>query len=51
MKKITLFIIFAAIAQTTFSQKIDKIINAKEVARIEGILSADARSQGFYPGN
>ena len=52
MKKITLFIIFAAIAQTTFSQKIDKIINAKEVARIEGILSADDMQgrRAFTPG-
>ncbi|MBG9376530.1 M20/M25/M40 family metallo-hydrolase [Panacibacter sp. DH6] len=51
MKKISLLLL-SAISTTCFSQKIDKLINAKEVERIEKTLSADDM-QGralFTPG-
>lgn len=40
MKKISLLLL-SAISTTCFSQKIDKLINAKEVERIEKTLSSD----------
>lgn len=41
MKKISMLLLLFSIALFSFSQKIDKIINAGEVERIEKILSAD----------
>ncbi|MBO9199139.1 MULTISPECIES: M28 family peptidase [Niastella] len=41
VKRCSYFILLLLIKQTAFSQSIDKIINSKEVARIEKTLSAD----------
>ncbi len=41
VKRCSYFILLLLAGQTTFSQSIDKIINAKEVERIEKTLSAD----------
>jgi hypothetical protein len=41
MKKLSLLLLSAAATLSSFAQDIDKIINAKEVERIERILSAD----------
>ncbi len=41
MKKISMMLLLGSIATFSFAQDIDKIINAKEVERIERILSAD----------
>src|SRR5947207_6700227 len=51
MKK-NIFILLLFVSPFTFSQKINKVINAKEVERIEKVLSADDM-QGraiFTPG-
>ena len=52
MKKIFLTITAGAICLLSFAQKIDKIINAAEVERIEKILSADDMQgrKTFSPG-
>jgi hypothetical protein len=53
MKRVSLVLLFALITTFSFAQNIDKIINAKEVERIERILSSDDM-QGratFTPGN
>ncbi|MES2003176.1 MAG: M28 family peptidase [Bacteroidota bacterium] len=53
MKKISLLLLLGSVATVSFAQNIDKIINAKEVERIERILSSDDM-QGratFTPGN
>ncbi len=42
VKRFCYFILLLLVKQTTFSQTIDKIINAKEVERIEKTLSSDA---------
>jgi hypothetical protein len=42
VKRFCYFILLLLVKQTTFSQSIDKIINAKEVERIEKTLSSDA---------
>jgi hypothetical protein len=42
VKRFSYFILLLLVKQTTFSQSIDKIINAKEVERIEKTLSSDA---------
>jgi hypothetical protein len=41
MKKITCLLLLASITTFSFAQDIDKILNAKEVERIEKVLSAD----------
>ncbi|OQP47072.1 aminopeptidase [Niastella yeongjuensis] len=41
VKRYSYFILLLLVKQTVFSQSIDKIINAKEVERIEKTLSAD----------
>jgi hypothetical protein len=41
VKRFSYFILLLLVKQTTFSQSIDKIINAKEVERIEKTLSSD----------
>jgi hypothetical protein len=41
VKRCSYFILLLLVKQTAFSQSIDKIINAKEVERIEKTLSAD----------
>ena len=53
MKKISLLLLATTTAAFAFSQKIDKIINAKEVERIETVLSADDMQgrRTFTPGN
>ncbi|MGB4845450.1 MAG: M28 family peptidase [Ferruginibacter sp.] len=52
MKKIILFVTAGFISLLSFSQNIDKIINAAEVERIERILSADDMQgrKTFTPG-
>ena len=53
MKKLSLALLLCSVVSISFSQDIDKIINAKEVERIEKILSSDDM-QGratFTPGN
>mgnify|MGYP001070248577 CR=1 FL=1 len=52
MKKILLLVCTGFISLFSFAQKIDKIINAKEVERIEKILSADDMQgrKTFTPG-
>lgn len=52
MKKIILSITAGCISLLSFAQKIDKIINAEEVGRIEKILSADDMQgrKTFTPG-
>jgi Peptidase family M28 len=52
MKKLTLTLIAGFISLLSFSQKIDKIINAAEVERIEKTLSADDMQgrKTFTPG-
>ena len=52
MKKILLVIVAGFCSLLSFSQKIDKIINAAEVGRIESILSADDMQgrKTFTPG-
>jgi len=53
MKKISMILLLGSIATFSFAQDIDKILNAKEVERIERTLSSDDM-QGravFTPGN
>ena len=53
MKKITMMLLLGSITTFSFAQDIDKILNAKEVERIERTLSSD-EMQGratFTPGN
>lgn len=53
MKKISLLLLLGSVATVSFAQDIDKILNAKEVERIERTLSSD-EMQGratFTPGN
>lgn len=52
MKKIILLVCTGCISLFSFAQKIDRIINAKEVERIEKILSADDMQgrKTFTPG-
>ncbi len=52
MKYLVIGTYFLTISLFSFSQKIDKIINATEVSRIEGILSADDMQgrKTFTPG-
>ena len=52
MKKISLLLLLCSIATFSFTQNIDNIINAKEVERIEKILSADDMEgrRAFTPG-
>ncbi len=53
MKKLSLLALLCSVAVISFSQNIDKILNAKEVERIEKTLSSDDM-QGratFTPGN
>ena len=41
VKRYSYFILLLLVKQTAFSQSIDKVINAKEVERIERTLSSD----------
>lgn len=52
MKKISIILLLGSITTFSFAQHIDKIINAKEVERIERILSADDMEgrKTFTPG-
>ncbi len=53
MKKVSLVLVLSSLACLSFAQNIDKILNAKEVERIERTLSSD-EMQGratFTPGN
>jgi hypothetical protein len=53
MKKLSMMLLLGSIATFSFAQDIDKILNAKEVERIERTLSSD-EMQGratFTPGN
>ncbi len=52
MKKIFVTVTVTLFSLLSFAQKIDKIINAEEVGRIEGILSADDMQgrKTFTPG-
>ena len=53
MKRINLMLLLCSIATFSFAQKAENIINAKEVERIEKILSADDMEgrATFTPGN
>lgn len=52
MKKISLLLLLGSVASCSFAQDIDKILNAKEVERIEKTLSSDAMEgrATFSPG-
>jgi hypothetical protein len=52
MKKISLLLLLGSVATVSFAQDIDKILNAKEVERIERTLSSDAMEgrATFSPG-
>lgn len=53
MKRISLLLLAVTTTSFAFSQDIDKVINAKEVERIEKVLSADDMQgrRTFTPGN